>query len=223
MSWKPFLAVVALLVLTGCDEAGAPLQPMRVVDGDTIVLGEDRIRLHGIDAPESAQKCRNQAGREWACGKEATRFLVDLIGQNGVECDTRDTDRYGRKVSICYANGRDLNAALVENGLALAYVKYAKDYAAHEARARAARVGVWGGTFQRPEDWRRNGAEAQISRADVGDSGRCQIKGNISSSGRIYHLPGSRWYARTRIDPTRGERWFCTETEAQAAGWRRSG
>ena len=98
-----------------------------------------------------------------------------------------------------------------------------------ESAARAVRKGVWRGEIVAPWDWRRGerlqGA-ARNARPSTGNApGRCNIKGNIShnSGRRIYHVPGDRDYARTRISPSRGERWFCSEAEARAAGWRRAG
>ena len=128
------------------------------------------------------------------------------------------------------ATGEDPNAAMVGAGWALAYRQYSTACVDREAAARAARRGLWKGRFVPPWDYRTgkrlarerpgsldsNLASAAASRA----SGSCLIKGNISGSGRIDHVPGSRWYEKTRIDAGRGERWFCAEGEAQAAGWR---
>ena len=194
----------------------------RVIDGDTLDLGGARIRLHGIDAPESAQRCRAQ-GRFWACGREATRALARLIRGKRVTCGERDRDRYGRIVAVCTAAGQDLNAWMAAGGWALAYRQYSRAYVAPERRARAARRGVWRGEFVPPWDWRRGKRLAGTQATALKANGRCNIKGNIGRSGtRIYHVPGGRYYDVTRIDTSRGERWFCTQGEARAAGWRRS-
>ncbi len=88
-----------------------------------------------------------------------------------------------------------------------------------EAEAQAVRRGIWGSEFVKPREWRRGKRIAANDNAP----GQCRIKGNINRKGeRIYHLPGGKWYDRTRIDPAKGERWFCTEAEARAAGWRKS-
>lgn len=194
----------------------------RVVDGDTLVLGSVRIRLHGIDAPESTQNCQ-AGGRFWACGREATWALARLVRGKPVSCEERDWDRYGRAVAVCGIAGQDLNAWMVAEGWAFAYRRYSRAYVAEEARAQAAKRGIWRGEVVAPWDWRRGkrltGSRPAIQR----DNRRCDVKGNISKSGkRIYHVPGGRYYDRTRINTSRGERWFCTETEARAAGWRRS-
>ncbi len=194
----------------------------RAIDGDTLELGDERIRLHGIDAPESAQRCRAQ-GRLYACGREATRTLARLFRGSQVACEERGRDRYGRIVAVCTAAGRDLNAWMVAEGWALAYRRYSRAYVATERRARAAKRGVWRGEFVPPWDWRRGKRLAGAQAVRPKGAGRCDIKGNIGGSGkRIYHMPGGRYYGGTRIDTSRGERWFCTESEARAAGWRRS-
>ena len=194
----------------------------RAIDGDTLDLGSARIRLHGIDAPESAQRCRAQ-GRFWACGREATRALARRIRGKQVACEERDRDRYGRIVAVCTAAGQDLNGWMVTGGWALAYRQYSRAYVATERRARSARRGVWRGEFVPPWDWRRGKRLAGTQTTAPKANGRCNIKGNIGRSGtRIYHVPGGRYYDVTRIDTSRGERWFCTQGEARAAGWRRS-
>lgn len=189
-----------------------------VVDGDTIEVHGVRIRLHGIDAPESGQVCFAD-GVQWRCGQQAALALDARIAGRTVSCSERDVDRYGRVVAVCSAGGEDLNAWLVAEGWALAYRRYSLDYVDEEAAAAAARRGIWRGEFVAPWDWRQ-GARVEDSAVTPGN---CAIKGNINREGeRIYHVPGGMFYERTRIDSTRGERWFCSEGEAIAAGWRRS-
>ncbi len=189
-----------------------------VVDGDSLHVGGYAIRLHGIDAPEKRQSCRRPETGSWACGRAATGFLESLADRGEARCEVRGKDRYGRLLAVCSVGETDFGAALVEHGYAVAYRRYSEAYASQEDAARAQKVGIWAGPFVRPDRWRRGerlpGAAAETSGAD------CRIKGNVSKSGRIYHLPGSADYARTRIDPARGERWFCTVAEAEAAGWR---
>ena len=194
----------------------------RVVDGDTLAVAGQRVRLHGIDAPETRQTCRRD-GRKWACGKAATRAMRRLIGRNPVRCEVRDRDRYGRAVAACHAAGRDLQQQLVRQGLALAYRRYSTRYVPDEDAARAERAGLWSGEFEEPWNWRRQRRERQQSRNQPSrNGGACLIKGNISRNGRIYHVPGGKHYDRTLIDEARGERWFCSEAEARTAGWRRA-
>ena len=200
----------------------------RVVDGDSLEVAGERIRLHGIDAPERAQTCR-AGGARWRCGERATRRLRERIGGRTVACEERDRDRYGRVVAVCRAGGEDLNAWMVERGFALAYRRYSRAYVDEEAAAKRARRGLWRGDFVAPWDWRRGerlkGAtvERVQDAGGSGSSGNCRIKGNVSRSGeRIYHVPGAQHYERTRISTGKGERWFCSEGEARAAGWRKA-
>ena len=216
------LSAVALSWSVHADVSGRA----RVIDGDTIEVNGDRIRLHGIDAPESAQTCVAESKR-WQCGRHATRVLDDRIAGRAVDCEQRDRDRYGRIVAVCRLGGGDLNAWMVAEGWALAYRRYSSAYVAQEAAAKAARRGLWRGDFVAPWDWRAGGrlqSAHQDARSDTGQkSGDCRIKGNISRDGtRIYHVLGGKYYERTRISPQKGERWFCSEAEAQSAGWRRS-
>lgn len=192
-----------------------------VIDGDTLEIHGTRIRLHGIDAPESGQFCF-VAGKKTRCGQQAALALADRIGTSIVSCDPRDRDRYNRVVAVCYAGDEDLNAWMVASGWAVAYRYYSTDYAQQEENASASKLGIWQGEFIPPRDWRKGkrlaGNEVQQQPKD------CAIKGNISinSGERIYHVPGGYYYDRTKITTSKGERWFCSEAEARAAGWRRS-
>ena len=188
-----------------------------VADGDTLRIADARIRLHGIDAPENAQTCRT-GGRTWPCGRDATDALRRRIADRVVDCEERDRDRYGRIVAVCRVDGADVNAWLAGEGWALAYRRYSANYVPQEAAAKAAGLGIWRGDFVLPWDWRR-GIRLQDDQAET--SRECRIKGNINRKGdRIYHVPGGASYNATRIDVSRGERWFCSEAEARTAGWR---
>ena len=128
----------------------------RVVDGDTIDIGDERIRLEGIDTPERGQRCRDAAGHEYRCGKAATDALQALIGSGAVRCEIEGRGRYGRALGICYAeSGHDLNRWLVRQGLALAYRRYSERYVAEEEAARAEGLGMHAGEYVAPWDWRR--------------------------------------------------------------------
>ena len=105
----------------------------------------------------------------------------------------------------------------VMEGLALAYRRYSRDYVEAEKEARKRNVGMWQGEFVKPWDWRKG---QRLATNKPAKSGNCLTKGNISGSGKIYHIPGSKWYDKTKINKGKGERWFCSEAEARAAGWR---
>jgi endonuclease YncB( thermonuclease family) len=219
---RVLVASLSLLVIPAMAHAAEVSGKARVIDGDTIDIPGERIRLHGIDTPEAKQTCQ-RSGVTWLCGAEATKTLKELIGNSDVSCAQRDKDRYGRIVAVCHANGVNLNAAMVLSGMALAYKKYSDDYTGQEASSKAARRGLWAGQFVPPWDWRR-GKRLPSETAVNDNPPGCKIKGNIGSKGdRIYHMPGSHWYDRTVITVAKGERWFCSEDEAKAAGWRQAG
>ena len=171
----------------------------RVVDGDTLDVAGARVRLHGIDAPESAQRCR-ASGRSWPCGREAARALASRIGDQRIFCEERDRDGYGRVVAVCAVAGLDLNEWMVSEGWAFAYRRYSRDYVAAESRARAARRGIWRGEAVAPWEWRRGRRLPGSAPAARRDGEGCRIKGNIGGDGmRIYHVPGGQYYG----DPDR--------------------
>lgn len=191
-----------------------------VLDGDTIQIGSQRIRLWGIDAFEAAQTC-NGAGGRTDCGARATHELTGLIGDNDVICVQRDIDVYQRVVAVCRVGATDLGATMVRRGHATAFTRYAQDYVPDEALARTERIGAWDGSFIPPSNYRAGErdsvAGAQRSQAPV--TGACVIKGNINRNGeRIYHLPNDPYYSRTNP-----EAMFCSEDEARAAGFRHAG
>ena len=194
--------------------------PARVIDGDTLEIAGVKIRLEGIDAPETGQTCGKTWLGTWPCGQEATSHVERLVRDREVKCESRGTDVYGRMLGVCVTAGLEINADLVRNGLAWAFVKYSTRYVEMEAEARALKLGIWQGKSQPAWEWRaeRWSAAAATERAEA-PSG-CVIKGNITRSGHVYHMPWSPFYGRTRIDTSKGERWFCTEAEALAAGWR---
>jgi endonuclease YncB( thermonuclease family) len=213
------LLFALLLSAHGATAAGPITGQASVIDGDTVEIHGTRIRLHGIDAPESGQSCEAR-GKAWRCGQQAALALSDRIARRTVSCTAKDRDRYGRVVAVCRAGTEDLNGWMVAQGWALAYRQYSGDYVRQEASASAGKLGIWRGAFVPPWGWRRG---KRLGAAEVSQAGKCTLKGNISRSGaRIYHVPGGYYYDRTRIDASKGERWFCSEAEAQAAGWHRS-
>ncbi len=133
-----------------------------VIDGDTLEVRGERIRLHGIDAPENAQSCE-AGGKAWRCGQQASLALADRIGRLPVRCETFQRDRYGRVIAICRQGETNLNRWMVRNGWALAYRRYSTDYVAAENEARQTELGIWQGRFVPPWDWRRGKRLAEKS------------------------------------------------------------
>jgi len=212
-----------LLSLSACAGAEADTRSGRasVVDGDTIQIAGERIRIWGVDAPEARQTC-TRGSETWRCGQQAALALSDWIGRRTTICHEQDRDRYDRSVATCAVAGEDMGEWLVSQGWAVEYTQFSDGrYRSAEASARAAGVGVHAGPFIAPWEWRRQQRSAPAPQVSPRD---CNIKGNISRNGdRIYHTPGMRSYENTTINEADGERWFCNETEAEAAGWRARG
>lgn len=128
----------------------------RVVDGDTIAVSGQKIRLYGIDAPEKKQTCKKPVWHDWPCGKASAIRLKIRIGLKPVRCAIKNYDRYGRSVSVCYVGKTELNRWMVKNGFAVAYRKYGGGiYDEEENFARSNKRGVWNSDFQMPWDWRK--------------------------------------------------------------------
>lgn len=136
------------------DATSGLIGPARVIDGDTLEINGERIRLHGVDAFERDQTCGAGAST-WYCGLAGTDALTRRLDGRTVSCEPLDTDRYGRTVARCRTGGEDIGAWMVERGMALAYRQYSLDYVEAEDRARTARLGVWrNAAFTAPQDWR---------------------------------------------------------------------
>lgn len=125
-----------------------------VIDGDTIEVRGQKIRLHGIDAPESSQLCTSANGQRWRCGQQASFALADHIGRSNIICRRRNKDRYGRIIEVCFMGKENLNRWMVATGWAVAYRHYSRDYVAIEQQAQRAGKNIWPGTFEKPWKWR---------------------------------------------------------------------
>lgn len=212
----------------GADQRAQLVAVAGVVDGDTlrVWVGGQRVRLRviGIDTPERGE-----------CGFQVATSRMQSLAQSGqvrIEADPTqgDKDSYDRILRHVFTpEGGNIARQLISEGLGREYT-YAKPYAyqaeyrAAQARAQQAGAGLWApDACGRSTAARAPGVVAPRSSAPAPPAA-CDIKGNISiSSGeKIYHVPGQQHYAETRIDPSDGERWFCTEAEAVAAGWRKA-
>ena len=194
---------------------GESKKVVRVVDGDTIEIeGGQTIRYIGIDTPETVHPQKTVE----CFGREASNKNKELVEGKFVqlEKDFSETDKYGRLLRYVYADGLFVNELLVKEGFAHASsyppdIKYQNLINSAQEEARSQNRGLWAGC-----------QEGEASASQIQDG--CVIKGNISfSTGeKIYHMPGQEYYNKTAVDESKGERWFCTEEEAQNAGWRKS-
>ncbi|QDA35656.1 thermonuclease family protein (plasmid) [Paracoccus liaowanqingii] len=169
-----------------------------VIDGDTLEIHGSRIRLHGIDAPESRQTCSESDGSASRCGQVAALFLAEKIGRTPILCEHLDMDRYGRIIARCFRNREDLNKWMVGEGLAVAYRQYSFDYIADEDQAREARKGVWRTKFDMPWDWRK-GARTSEGSDEIPERLQRLVQGSYSCSPRrtcsqIGSCQEARWY-----------------------------
>lgn len=190
----------------------------RVIDGDTVELvGGERLRLIGIDAPERG-----------TCFADESADILEFSISGKVlrlEPGMSERDRYGRRLGYLHDGETFINQLLVTRGAAIAKeyppdTIYAASFSREQAQASAAGRGLWGLCGGLHDA----GAIDPETNEQEPPSADCAIKGNISSSGEhIYHVAGCGSYERTKIDVHAGERWFCAEADAQAAGWRKAG
>ncbi len=215
MNWILCLQIVLLALSPAVFAADLSGGVVGIADGDTFTLltsdkQQVKIRLAEIDAPESSQPY----------GNKSKQALSGLIFGKDVRVVVQTTDRYGRTVGRPYVGNLDVCEEMVRVGAAWVYRQYVVDESLFDVEndARAARRGIWGLSEAQqvePWNWRRG----------LNGSGKtpegCNIKGNINREGEhIYHVPGRSSYGATKINESRGERWFCSEEEAIAAGWR---
>ncbi|UUR07587.1 thermonuclease family protein [Sphingomonas glaciei] len=233
----PFVLAALAIALASTVATAAPGEifwgTARAKDGDSLVVGSREVRLFGIDAPEFDQSCK-RAGTNWQCGTEAAQKLAALVTGREVRCVSSGVDQYARTLATCTVGQVDINRTMVATGFAVAFRRYSSNYVSAEESAKVKRRGLWSGEFQMPQAFRAAEQPTAPSRLSAGRSdlpvksssnysavrskGNCNIKGNRNRKGQwIYHVPGMPYY-----DQTRAEDIFCTEAEAQAAGYRRA-
>lgn len=197
--------------------------PATVVEGRAVAASGDRLRvsgsalkLAGIEAPEPGQSCEKKSGSRWRCGETAKNALDRLVRGRRVSCKLVSGHGGEMRPAECSVQGVDLAAALIQQGHVFAAEDASTRLKALEIEARTTKLGVWAGEAERPEAFRAKRWEEAKRAAPEG----CPIKGQVSGRERTYVLPWSPTYDRVKIRETRGERWFCSEEEARAAGWR---
>jgi endonuclease YncB( thermonuclease family) len=241
MAWMRSLILILTVLWTGQSWAAGAV----VKDGGTLQVAGVTYRLDGIDAPELDQMCIDEHADAWACGVEARDQLAKLIGDRTVRCeDLGLAPAKTRHIGICTVEGETatLNQLVVRQGFALNFEPYARGrFKDDEAGAKDKKLGLWKGCFAAPYEFRRGRKDGTL----LGDSCRtdkdqqiravlfpehpvmppgCSIKGKLAVRARVtgnvgvYHLQGCRSYPGT----TEPDRWFCTEEDAQAAGFRKA-
>jgi endonuclease YncB( thermonuclease family) len=189
---------------------------LTALTGDTVRVGGTTVHLAGIEAPERDQQCIRPGNRRWRCGEAATEALSRSVRGASVRCEIGRRDSAGQALGTCYAHGKDIAAILVRDGHVFSSGGWFASYGSLERQARAHKAGLWLGEAERPSEYRSKIWDAAKRAAPGG----CPIKGQISAAGKIYVLPWSPDYQRIRPRTAKGERWFCSEEEAQTAGWK---
>ena len=126
----------------------------KIIDGDTIHIGKNKIRLHGIDAPEINQTC-SIGDQLWNCGIKSSKVLESIILESEVKCKIMDIDQYKRLIAVCLVNETNINQYMVRNGWAVAYRYYSLDYIGDEKIAKKNKTGIWQGKFKNPYLFRK--------------------------------------------------------------------
>src|ERR1700740_1489372 len=152
LMFTKFLLALLALLMPAIAQAADITGIAKVREGDTVQIGNSRIRLGGIDAPSVDQLCLNTKGERWTCGVAARDELIKHTEGKGWTCHLGQTDRRGRALARC--DGEDIQRWLVRAGWALAYTRFSHDYEADEKEAREAKAGMWQGAFIAPWDWR---------------------------------------------------------------------
>jgi len=151
--YEPNFKLIFIILFLFSSKCFADIQTI-IIDGDTIRIGEERIRFSGIDAPEINQTCISE-GVEVFCGQISKSLLVDKTSLEQVKCISEGKDQYNRTLAECFVNGESLSRYLVRQGYAFAYRKYSKKFIKDEDYAKEKKMGMWNMKFLFPWDYRR--------------------------------------------------------------------
>ena len=186
------------------------------VGGDLVRVAGTTVKLAGIEAPERQQSC-GTGSKRYRCGEAAHTALGRLVNGRTLTCSLSGNDSAGRPLATCTRGSTDISSELVRQGHVFAESGLFASYSGLERQARDAKAGIWAaGEADRPAAFRAKAWEEAKKRAPDG----CPIKGLVTGGERVYVLPWSPDYDRGRIQKARGERWFCSEREAEAAGFK---
>ena len=190
-----------------------------VLSGEMIRLQGRLLHLSGIEAPDRRQTCTRPTRQSWNCGEAALAALERLARAKTFRCITQGTaNAMGRTEASCSADGRDVAGELVKDGHVFSTATYFGGYAALESTARRSGAGLWSGDADRPADFRSKLWEAARAASPDG----CPVKGQVGNGRKTYLVPWDSGYAAATMRPSRGDRWLCTEAEAQSAGFKPS-
>jgi endonuclease YncB( thermonuclease family) len=206
----------ASVIETGAIEKDSTIISGRAtaIRGDMLRINDRLIQLAGIETPQRAQRCQTKSGKNWNCGASARQELGKLVRRKPVVCTPYGDAASGAALATCTVGDIDLAAELVRKGQVFATAGFFVSYGAIEADARAAGLGIWQGASKRPQEWRVDTWEEAKRTTPDG----CPIKGR--ASGKVYVMPWTSGYDSRRMRTVRGDRWFCSEEEAQAAGFK---
>ena len=151
---KLFLVISICLIFFFLTYNDVKSYEIKIIDGDTIHLNNEKIRFTGIDTPELKQTC-NKNSEIIYCGIKAKQLLIDKIGKNKVTCIREGKDQYKRTLAECFVNDLSLSRFLVREGYAFAYRKYSKKFIEDENFAKNNNMGMWSMKFEYPWDWRK--------------------------------------------------------------------
>lgn len=183
-----------------------------VLAGDQMRIDGETVQLFGVEAPVASQPC---AGSK-SCAASAKAALQKLVGGKRVTCEISGREANKTSSATCQVNGADVAGQLVRGGHVFATTGLFATYASAEREARTNRIGLWKSNALRPSEYRAKIWEEAKQAAPEG----CPIKGTVSGDSKTYLVPWTPSYDKAKVRPERGERWFCTEAEARAAGWK---
>ena len=156
---KKILKILVLLVcatLLSLDYGNAlEGNKIKVIDGDSLEVDGKRIRLKGIDAPEYKQYCFDENNKKYNCGLLSREYLLTLTEGTDFYCKFKETDRYGRYLSVCYSDGKNVNKLMLKEGWAIPYRTKNPLYYAAQIKAKLQKKGIYQGKFIAPEIYRR--------------------------------------------------------------------
>ena len=211
----PAFAVAVWLLLPQGDVPLRAKEANPVIDGDTLVVEGRLVQLAGIDAPELGQRCFND-GKPWRCGLQAALALRKLTAFGEVVCE-KEASKPDSPQANCRVGDKDLAVTLLHQGYAVALPEAPARFQAAQHSAREAKFGIWRGDFVAPASW-RDGVRLP---GEAADPKYCVIKGTINEKDqRVFYVPSDEGYDEIVIDPSRGERMFCSDDQAILRGWR---